>query len=246
VARRADRVLVTRSEPGASTLVGALEHAGYAAFAHPVIEIRGLSRDDVTRAVAALPRWSFAIFVSAHAVEHGFAALRASIDSTSDRQWIAVGGTTARALAAHDIAAAHPIDARSEGILALPEIEHVTGRSIVIVAGRAGREYLADSLRLRGNTVSVLHVYERIPVANPPAARDVATVGTVVLSSTDGAIAFERLWRFVGGARDVCIVVPSERVATAVRGLGLDNVIVSDGASDTAVLAALRGRNAHE
>jgi uroporphyrinogen-III synthase len=246
VARRADRVLVTRSDPGASTLVRALGHAGYVAFAHPVIEVRGLPRDDVTRAVSALPRWSIAIFVSVHAVEHGLAVLRASIDSIADRQWIAVGGTTARALAAHGIVAAHPIDARSEGILALPEIERVTCRSIVIVAGRAGREFLADSLRLRGHTVSLLHVYERIPVANPPAVRDVATVGTVVLSSIEGATAFERLWRSVGGARDVCIVVPSERVATAVRGLGLDNVIVSDGASDTAVLAALRGRNAHE
>ena len=236
--RVADLVLVTRSEPGASALVAALERAGFRAFAHPVIEIRAKPPGEV---VANDVDWTVAIFVSAHAVAHGLPLLSESIGRNGGaRQWVAVGRSTAHALAAKGITAIHPIDETSEGILALPALADVAGRAIVIVAGAEGRDVLANVLRKRGAKVTVLRSYERRPTTAPIPRWIVESVDTVVLSSVDGARAFARQWMVVGGSSRVRTIVPSARVAEAARSLGYDNLLSSRGASDDAVVEALR------
>ena len=237
--RVADLVLVTRSEPGASGLVAALERAGFRAFAHPMIEIHAKPPEEVA---ANDTDWAIAIFVSAHAVAHGLPLLAESIGRNDGaRQWVAVGGSTARALATKGIAATHPIDETSEGILALPALADVAGRGVVIVAGDEGRDVLANVLRKRGAKVTVLRSYERRPTTAPIPRWIVESADTVVLSSVEGARAFARQWTVVGGSVKVRTIVPSARVAEAVRSLGFDNLLSSRGASDDAVVEALRG-----
>ena len=82
--RKTERVLVTRSEPGASTLTAALLAAGVDAVVYPVLAIRPLDARTIERAVSALPKWSAAIFLSVHAVTHGLEPLLRKVDQSPD------------------------------------------------------------------------------------------------------------------------------------------------------------------
>ena len=64
---------------------------------------------------------------------------------------LAVGATTASALersCGRPVVA--PADQRSEGVLALPQLQDVAGRDIVIVRGNGGRELIKQGLLARG------------------------------------------------------------------------------------------------
>jgi uroporphyrinogen-III synthase len=77
----------------------------------------------------------------------------------------AVGRTTAAALQrATTKPVTAPDDQRSEGLLALPELQDVAGKHIVIVRGNAGREMIKQGLLARGAKVSYVQSYKRVPL----------------------------------------------------------------------------------
>ena len=57
-----------------------------------------------------------------------------------------------------------PDDQRSEGLLALPQLQDVAGKHIVIVRGNAGRELIKQGLLARGAKVSYVQSYKRVPL----------------------------------------------------------------------------------
>ena len=234
-------VLVTRSEPGATELVHALIAAGYAAVGCPVLEIRRVDDASVRRTLERLERFDVAIFVSGHAVRFAFEG----IDEREARRlaitWIAVGESTAAALARRGIAASAPVLESSEGILALPQLNDVVGKRVLVCAGEGGRTAIAETLARRGASVETVALYRRDVVAvdrlksrvpNSPAIR------AVVVSSGEGGAAFAAFWRSIGGGA-VTVVAPSQRVAIEMAGHGFDRVTVSNGAGAAAVIAAL-------
>ncbi len=102
------------------------------------------------------------IFVSVSAVT----CLEQQVDLTQLQQpLLAVGATTASALqrsCGRPVLA--PQDQRSEGILALPELQLVQQRQIVIVRGNGGRELIKQALLARGANVSYVQSYKRVPL----------------------------------------------------------------------------------
>jgi len=238
---RTDRVLVTRSEPGAGTLARALEAAGFEPVVCPLIDVRERLPD--ASLLQALDRFAAAIFVSGHAVRWGVPALRRHWPAWPGHlQWLAVGDATALALAAHGIRAVHPGEETSEGILAMPELGVVAGRRVLIVCGAGGRQRLANELTERGAYVSKLEVYERIRVTSAASLRAIHASGidAAVVSSTDGGRAFAALWEQLGAPKDLRIIVPSERVRDTLFPLGFERTVSSAGAGPAAVIAALR------
>lgn len=240
----ADRVLVTRTEPGADGLIDALERAGFATLRHPLLEIRARAAPEAERLSQELGGFAAVIVVSVHAAEHGIAALNAALKrrrrtAARDPVWISVGRTTAAALAAHGVTAQFPEDETSEGILAMPALSAISGKRVLIVAGVGGRTLLSEVLGARGARVVTLFVYERVVSRKALAPSDVARIGTVVISSADGGRAFADTWRAVDGSKHVRVVVPSERVRTTLIARGFQNVILSNGATDAAVVEAL-------
>ena len=236
------KVLVTRSQPGASDLADALHGAGYATLVCPVIDIRANEEPGLLTIVRRLDQFDVVIFVSGHAVRFGMDLIDRAWPSRPSPTWIAVGETTARKLARRGVTALTPAMETSEGILALPRLSSVVGQRVLICAGSEGRPLLSDELVRRGAVVERLELYRRESVAaEHDAVRRIANepIGAVVVASSDGARSFAKIWAAMGGDRRVAVVAPSQRVAAELLGLGFQQVVVADGASAAAVIAAL-------
>jgi uroporphyrinogen-III synthase len=78
---------------------------------------------------------------------------------------IAVGTTTATVLEkCSGKTVLVPQDQRSEGLLALPQLQDVAGKHIVIVRGNAGRELIKKGLVERGAHIHYVQSYRRVPL----------------------------------------------------------------------------------
>ena len=158
-------ILVTRPAHQADRLCELIKQAGGRALRFPVIEI--LPPHDTAPLAAlidTLDDADIAIFISANAVEHGLALLRARRDLPAALKLAAIGRSTGAALRATlgrgpDICPAERFD--SEALLALEAMQKVHGKRIVIFRGEGGREVLAETLRARGATVEYADVYRR-------------------------------------------------------------------------------------
>jgi uroporphyrinogen-III synthase len=220
-------VLVTRPVRQAADLVRRLSALGAAPIAWPAIVI--LPPADtaaLARVQATLDRYDLAIFVSANAVEYGVGdPLRWPASLTA----FAPGPGTAEAMAAVGIANAR-IPATtfdSEGLLALPELDHVGGKRVIVFRGDGGRETLGDTLRARGATVDYVACYRRAAPSPSAAASLVATLRerrlhAITLTSSEG---LDNLLDALGSdARalltDVPLFVPHPRIAAHARDRG--------------------------
>ena len=153
-------VLITRPAGRADSLLAGLEQAGITHFYQPLI---------TTQQVAIRPRDKEAlrdadivVFVSIAAVT----CLETQYDLSSLTQPLfAVGRSTASALqrgAGRAVFA--PQDQRSEGLLAMAELQDVAGKTITIIRGNAGRELIKSGLIARGAKVHYVQSYRRVPL----------------------------------------------------------------------------------
>lgn len=235
------RVLVTRPAPQAEPLCRMLELQGAVALRLPLQAIEGVRQPAL--AARALQRAHEAdawIFTSANAVQHA-----RRLDSGVWPKLIAVGAATATALRAQGRAVELPDGAySSEGVLALAELQQISGRRYAIVTGEGGRDLLAPTLQARGASVERIAVYRR--VALPYLPQTVAEL----LGQTDVAIVTsgEALTRLVSlaadHARDILLglplVVPSRRVVEQARQLGFRRPpLVPEQVADAALLQCL-------
>ncbi|MGD8957651.1 MAG: uroporphyrinogen-III synthase, partial [Chromatiaceae bacterium] len=134
----------------------------------------------------------------------------------------------------------------SEGLLALPGMQDMQGRSVLILRGNGGREHLADTLRQRGAEVVQVEVYRRqTPQRNAAAASLVQNweqLVDVVLASSNAIL--DNLFTMLGetGAPKLCktpLVVVSQRMAAHAVERGCEMVDVANSARDEDVLVAL-------
>ena len=86
------------------------------------------------------------IFISANAVRFGLALVDDYWPQLpTGLNWYAIGVATAAVLARHGIAAITPRRfMSSEGLLAVPALQHVSDQRVLIVKGEGGRECLGN------------------------------------------------------------------------------------------------------
>ncbi|QYJ75006.1 uroporphyrinogen-III synthase [Shewanella sp. FJAT-52076] len=236
------KLLLTRPEGKNAAMASALDALAIPYLVEPLLSVEAAA---VTQAqVDELSRADILIFISTSAVSFAPPWLQ---NQWPNAAYYAVGDATADALALQGIKAERsPADSQAtEGLLTLPSLEHVSGKHIVIVRGKGGREAMADGLRLRGANVSYLEVYQR---ACPPlnAAAIVSRwqsfgIDTIVVTSGE---VLENLINLVpkdsfAWLRDCHIIVPSTRVETQARKKGLLRVTNAGAANQAAVLDAL-------
>jgi uroporphyrinogen-III synthase len=244
------RVLVTRPAAQAQRLAELIEQAGGEAIRFPALEI--VPPRDMTalnRVLADIAHFDLAIFISPNAVVHGLAPRKAHGGMPPRMAIAAIGRGTAKALAEAGVGNVilPATGSDSEALLALPQLNDVAGKRIVIFRGEGGRELLGDTLRARGAEVVYAECYRRVRPATdaaPLAARlaagglDIVTVTSIqTLNNLHGMLDLPSRGRL----RRLPIAVVGNRQAAACRALGwAREPIVAHDASDEAILAALK------
>ena len=240
------KVLVTRPVHQSENLCHLIEQQGWQAIRFPVIEIqaRELALQDECR-IQQLEQYQYVFFVSANAVNFALPLFNGKIQCLKTLVSVAVGKATYTALVKHGIERVLlPAQGfNSEEILAMPELQVLTGQSCLIIRGDGGRELLANTLRERGARVDYLEVYKRvIPDYDAVLATDLInkSLTAIVIYSGD---ALRNLVKMLAAEEEkllnIPLVVISERVQTLAKNIGFKKIIIADQASDTAMINAL-------
>ena len=224
-------LLITRPKAQGEALAARVAQEGGRAWEFPTLEIRPLPLD-AERVRAILQPADWIVFISANAVSAGWpwvvraAPVRARL--------AAVGRATAERLNGQSGMPVlfPPQGADSEALLALPEFSAVAGKSIAIIRGRGGREWLKSTLETRGALVHYLECYERcLPQADLSLLDDALAENTAV--SVQSAEALRNLWALAGEGRQDAMrrldfLVPHPNIAAAARTLGIRRIHVTD------------------
>jgi len=221
------RVVVTRARAQASGLAATLRGLGAEVVELPAIRIEPrIESDEVRAAVAGIGEYALICVTSPNGAHLLFEALdSAGLDARAlaAATVAAIGPGTARALAAHGIAAdVVPERFVAEALVeALAEVE-VEGRRALVARAAEARDVLPDALRQRGAEVDVIALYETVreePGAEAIEAARSADYVTFTSSSTVTNLTEALGDRFPADARVVSIgPVTSE----AARAAGLE------------------------
>ncbi len=223
-------ILVTRPREQAAGLARLIESEGGRAQLYPAVEIEDLPR---AAAFDRLNEFQIAVFVSPTAVSR---AMRHIGAWPRGLRAAAVGPGTRRELERHGVPGViAPVSgADSEALLALRELQEVSGTRVAIFRAEDGRPLLGDVLRSRGAHVEYVACYRR---NRPQETGFSGEVSAIVVSSTEG---LENLFGMLDPAllRSRPVFVPHARIAVAARAKGVKEVLVA-GASDAEMLEAL-------
>ncbi len=239
-------ILVTRPAEQAAGLSRLIQDAGGTPFVFPAIEIKEPSDPErLAGVLARLEEFDLAIFVSPTAVARAFEYFDARTDWPENLDAAAVGQGTAWALKVsginHVIAPVGQSD--SEALLALPALQDVAGKRILIFRGEGGRELMAQTLTQRGALVEYAECYRRTKpdknIAPLLEQHGHQAFSAVVLTSREGLANFhEMLGNAWGAFKSVPAFVPHERIAEAARKLGMHSVHVTS-AGDAGTMQAM-------
>jgi uroporphyrinogen-III synthase len=237
-------IVITRPSRQAAGLAREIAAVGGQPLIFPAIVILPPADPGPLREVQwHLARYDIAVFVSANAVEYGVGDPGSW---PSGLLTLAPGPGTAAALAAvgiHNVRIpATTMD--SEGLLALPELESVAGKRVVIFRGDSGRELLKSALEARGASVTQVECYRRDRPATGAdglleAWRE-KRIDAVTLTSSEGV---DNLWAILSGeARRhfaaTPVFAPHPRIAEHAQGLGIREAIVT-APTDSGLIASL-------
>ena len=237
------KVLITRSEPGASQLAQLLQQHGFEVICAPLVKIVDVAPANILQlgaapaALATVPvtEPDLVIFLSAHASRRFVeAGLLSRIQRSS---CLAVGAATAAVLRANGVIVDVPEQNTTEGLLEMSVIKQLSAQnSVWLIAGVGGRPTLAESLyNLYHCSVVKFELYQRLSLDLPTI--DVDAVGAVVVSSEASLEVLAQQWP---GSKQVFLIVPSARLAASARALGFAQVKVSQNASPEATLDILQ------
>lgn len=199
------------------------------------------SRKMLAKALAA----GIVLFTSPNAVRAAAAVRR--LRARRGQSVLAVGDGTRRALQRLGIAAMSPARMDSEGLLAMPALGDISGRSIGLVTAPGGRNRIGPALQARGADVVRADVYRRtqqtIAAARWRALADALARSQRVLLALSSAEALDAMLRqqpadLATSLRRIAVVAASERLAQAARGAGFRRVAVADDARPASLLRA--------
>ena len=237
-------VVVTRPADQGDDLCRAIVARSGRAVHFPVLEIRPVEDNDkLTGLLARLESYNLAIFVSRNAVTA--AAARIKHDWPAQLPIAAVGKSTAQALQRQWGRAVIAPDNQynSEALLALPELQWVSNKRIIIFRGTGGRDLLANALSCRGANVEYAEVYRRtMPGYRLAALRKHDPIDIIVVTSNEGLTNLVRMAET--DQRDwllnMPLVVISRRTATLAIELGFKHTPwVAQQADDNGLLTTL-------
>lgn len=229
-------VLVTRPAHQAQGLAERIRAAGGDAFVFPALAIEAVPHAELAASLARLPTADVLVFASPNAARFGMAAIRAAGGLPPSARVFAVGPGTARALADAGLGSAIVPDGQdSEALLALPALQDVAGRQVLIVRGVGGRPLLADTLAARGAQVAFLECYRRsCPHGDPAPLLARWQAGGIDAVTVASAETLHNLARLLGQAGmplllNTPVFAPHAKIADAARRFGAARAITTEG-----------------
>jgi uroporphyrinogen-III synthase len=229
-------VLVTRPAHQAAALAQAIHAAGGMAFAFPALDIEAVPVEALNTPLAQLAEADMVVFISPNAAQFGMAAIRAGGRLPPAAAIFAVGPGTARALAAQGISGVITPDGQdSEALLALPQLQEVAGKRVVIVRGCGGRPLLANTLTARGAQVCFMECYRRVrPQADATlllARWQGGGIDAVTVTSAETLHNLATMLAEPGVSLllNTPLFAPHEKIAEAARHFGIACVIATPG-----------------
>ncbi len=245
------RVLITRPTADSETLAALLAEQQIHSCSLPLLEIQPWDETPAQRSlILNLEQYCAVIVVSKPAALLAIERVdRYWPQPLAEQQWFSVGAGTGHILANYGFPTSWPEDGDdSEALLALPKfidsISQADAR-VLIMRADVGRDFLAEQLQQRGVQVDFLPLYSRhLPVY--PSGTLIQRINDeqlngLVVSSEQG---LRHLIELAGDAwpqlASLALLVPSPRVAQIAQELGAQHIIDCRGASNQAVLNALR------
>ncbi|SHF30140.1 uroporphyrinogen-III synthase [Modicisalibacter ilicicola DSM 19980] len=240
------RVLITRPGARGRPLRRALEDLGVEVESLEVMRLEGLPEaQDTRRAWLDFDHYHSVVVVSPFAAECLAEAL--------DRYWpqlplgpgfYAVGAGTAQVLNERlGVRVRVPPASQentSEALLALPSLQRLEHRRVLLVAGEGGRTAIAETLERRGARVDRVALYRRQLVApTGMAARRLADGDFDVMVVTSGELLEHLAGWCSRAALNQPLIVSSQRLATLAQTLGYLHPRVAQGATPAALVAAV-------
>ena len=245
------RMLVTRPAAQSSSLCALLETAGCEAIRLPTIEILDpVDRYALEAVSEELDSYDLVVFVSVNAVQKGVEFVLDRREWPGETRIATVGARSAAALLPYGLASdyvpAHQFN--SEALLALDELQDMTGQRVAIFRGNGGREYLHDTLVERGAEVDYVEVYRRAcPAVDAAAMLKLLRPGYLDFITVTSNETLQNLFDMAGTAgqpllRELPLVVVSPRQSQLARQLGFKREpLLAANASDAAIVAAVQG-----
>ncbi len=246
-------IVVTRPASQAPAFARLIREAGGEPILFPVIDIQPVTDSRaLDELIERLDGFHIAIFISPNAAIQGTTLIKRRRTLPPHIKVAAVGGGTARALAALGIEGvlAPAGGYGSEALLELPEMQAVAGRRVVIFRGVGGRELLGDTLRERGAHVECAECYRRerpqADAAPLVSAWRRGALHAITVTSSEGLRNFVDMLGPHGTEllTVVPVFVPHPRIAETAKGFGIAQVVQTT-AGDEAMLAALLRHFAH-
>ena len=237
------KIVVTRPRAQAGQLVESIEKLGAQALQFPLLEIYPLTdKQPLSDVIARLHEFQLAIFISPNAVKFGMEAILKAGALPESLQIATIGPGSKQALLelGVKIVLAPTLSFDSESLLALPELNDVNNKYIVIFRGDRGRELLGDTLVKRGAMLEYAACYRRTGPQFDKKDLLIAQADIVTISSSE---ALQKLWDMLdAGERKYMTRIPlfvtHPRIAATAHELGYRNIITAGG-SDENLLRAL-------
>lgn len=163
----AKKVLITRPQGQQHELMQALTEQQWAGFHQPLLHIKPVTEQqaefhDLKNKIMNIELYDIIITVTSNASSLAYDWIDQYWPQLPiNPQWFAVGKSSAQPLLRLGMSIKYPNERHSEGLLALPELQDVTGKKVLILRGMGGRELIAQTLTQRGAQVSYAQFYQR-------------------------------------------------------------------------------------
>jgi len=241
-------VVVTRPAHQAGNLAKLIEHAGGRVILFPTLEIfDAQDMSPLSGVIDRLEQFDLAIFISPNAVSKAMNRIRAKRTWPQGLRCAAVGKGSAKELERFGGEEVIVPQGRfdSEALLALPELQNMTGKQVVIFRGEGGRELLGDELIRRGADLTMVECYRR----GKPVSGDVGLLlrqwehGEIDAITATSGESMRNLFDLVGNLgqqwlKKTPVFVFHENIAEVAQELGVEQVYVTP-AGDEGLLSGL-------
>lgn len=238
-------ILVTRPEQESQALCDALQALGHHAISHPLLTIHpGKELSLLPNYFSLLSDGDFLIAVSQHAVQHAQDYLQ-----LQQKEWkkgvnyIAVGQKSAQYLRSYISDPVHfPTPSDSEHLLALPVLDNVAGKKVLILRGNGGRDLIYQALEDLGAEVTYCETYQRQSTTFNGAIKakewQENNVNTLIITSGEQLSFFTSQFTNtdLDWVLDCRLLVPSERINQLGQQLGYQHIETVGGASNSDLL----------